>query len=58
MDQRAKLHQKQLEVKDEDLPPEMLEERAKIEESDKILKNKTKVKESLEAGINCTRRSV
>ena len=58
MNQRAKLHQKQLEVKDEDLPPEMLEERAKIEESDKILKNKTKVKESLEAGINCTRRSV
>ena len=58
INQRTQLHQRQLEIKDEDLTPEIIEDRAKIQESDNILKNKNKIKESLEAGINCTRRSV
>jgi len=58
INQRTQLHQRQLDIKDEDLTPEIIEDRAKIQESDNILKNKNKIKESLEAGINCTRRSV
>jgi hypothetical protein len=57
MQQRTILHQKQLNIKDEDLIEPMLQERATIEEIDNSIKNKTKIREAIEAGTNCTKRN-
>ena len=59
MNQRKQFLLKQLDIIDEDtLPDQIKEDNLKINQSDNLLKNKNKVKESLQAGINCTRRSL
>ena len=51
-------HQKQLDVKDEDLKETgILEDRAEIQKIDKSIKNKTKIRDAIEAGTNCTKRN-
>ena len=57
MQQRTVLHQKQLGIKDEELTETMLQERAVIEQIDNSIKNKTKIREAIEAGTNCTKRN-
>tara|TARA_R110000868_G_scaffold407206_1_gene688427 strand:+ start:2735 stop:4006 length:1272 start_codon:yes stop_codon:yes gene_type:complete len=58
INQRTQLHQRQLEIKDEDLIPEIVKDRNEIQDIDNRKKNINKIKESLDAGVNCTRRSV
>jgi len=58
LNQRNQFHQKQLDIRDEDLVPEIIQDKNKILETDKLLNNKTKIRESLDAGISCTRRSI
>jgi len=56
--QRTAFHQKQLGIKDEDLTlTGILEERTVIEEIDSSIKNKTKIRNAIEAGTNCTKRN-
>ena len=57
MQQRTVLHQKQLGIKDEELTETMLQERTVIEQIDNSIKNKTKIREAIEAGTNCTKRN-
>ena len=57
MKQRRKLHQKQLGIKDEDLTEPMIQERVAIKEIDDSIKNKTKIRQAIEAGTNCTKRN-
>ena len=59
MNERKQFLLKQLDIIDEDtLPDQIKEDNLKINQSDNLLKNKNKVKESLQSGINCTRRSL
>ena len=57
MQQRTVLHQKQLNIKDEDLTEPMIQERNAIKEIDNSIKNKTKIRQAIEAGTNCTKRN-
>jgi len=57
MTQRRTLHQKQLGIKDEDLIEPMIQERNAIKEIDDSIKNKTKIRQAIEAGTNCTKRN-
>ena len=57
MQQRTTLHQKQLNIKDEDLTEPMIQERGVIKEIDDSIKNKTKIRQAIEAGTNCTKRN-
>ena len=50
-------HQKQLNLKDEDLVDSILQERTVIEQIDNSIKNKTKIRQAIEAGTNCTKRT-
>ena len=58
LNQRSKLQQKQLNIKDEDLTDSFLEDTNKIKEIDNLLKNKTTIKDSLNAGFDCVVRSI
>jgi len=58
LNQRSKLQQKQLNIKDEDLTEKFSEDKKQIEDIDNLLKNKTTIKDSLNAGINCVIRSI
>jgi len=49
--------QKQLDVKDQDLGEEFSVDRAEIKKIDESIKNKTTVREAIEAGTNCTKRN-
>jgi len=57
MQQRTAFHQKQLNLKDEDLVDSILQERTVIEQIDNSIKNKTKIRQAIEAGTNCTKRT-
>jgi len=57
MQQRTAFHQKQLNIKDEELTESMIKERADIKEIDNSIKNKTKIRQAIEAGTNCTKRN-
>ena len=57
MQQRTILHQKQLNIKDEDLIEPIIQERNDIKKIDKSIKNKTQIREAIEAGTNCTKRN-
>ena len=57
MQQRTALHQKQLNIKDQDLIEPMIQERNAIKEIDDSIKNKTKIRQAIEAGTNCTKRN-
>ena len=52
----TKVRQKQLDIKDEDIPP-ISENKAEIEKIDNNIKNKTKIRETIEAGTYCTKRN-
>ena len=52
----TKVRQKQLDIKDEDIPP-ISENKAEIERIDNNIKNKTKIREAIEAGTYCTKRN-
>jgi hypothetical protein len=57
LSQRNKFHQKQLDIKDEDLKDTgILEDRLEIENINKDTKNKITFKEAIRAGANCMRR--
>jgi hypothetical protein len=58
LNQRSKLQQKQLNIKDEDLVERFSEDMKQIQDIDNLLKNKTTIKDSLNAGINCVIRSI
>ena len=49
--------QKQLDVKDQDLGEEFVADKAEIKKIDESIKNKTTVREAIEAGTNCTKRN-
>lgn len=51
-----KVRQKQLDIKDEDIAP-ISENKAEIEKIDNNIKNKTKIREAIEAGTYCTKRN-
>jgi hypothetical protein len=55
--QRAAFHQKQLNIKDEELVDSILQERTVIEEIDNSIKNKTRIRDAIKAGTNCTKRN-
>ena len=55
--QRTAFHQKQLNIKDEDLVDSILQERTVIEEIDNSIKNKTRIRDAIKAGTNCTKRN-
>ena len=57
MTQRRTLHQKQLNIKDEDLTEPMIQERNAIKEIDDSIKNKTKIRQGIKAATNCTKRN-
>jgi len=58
MNQRNTFHQDQLNIKDEDLKQTgILEDRAEIRQIDNSIKNKTKIRQAIEAGTNCTKRN-
>jgi len=57
MQQRTILHQKQLNIKDTDLIEPMIQERNDIKKIDNSIKNKTQIREAIEAGTNCTKRN-
>jgi hypothetical protein len=58
INKRNLLHQKQLNIKDEDLIESFKEDAKKIQEIDNLLKNKTTIKDSLNAGFECVIRSI
>ena len=49
--------QKQLDVKDQDLGEEVVADKAEIKKIDESIKNKTTIREAIEAGTNCTKRN-
>jgi len=49
--------QKQLDVKDQDLGEEFVADKSEIKKIDESIKNKTTVREAIEAGTNCTKRN-
>ena len=55
--QRTAFHQKQLNIKDEELVDSILQERTVIEEIDNSIKNKTRIRDAIKAGTNCTKRN-
>ena len=57
MQQRTAFHQKQLNIKDEDLAEPMIQERNDIKKIDNSIKNKTQIRQAIEAGTNCTKRN-
>jgi hypothetical protein len=56
--QRTKLQQKQLNIKDEYLIEKFSDDEKTIKEIDNTLNNRTTIKDSLNAGINCVIRSI
>jgi len=56
INQTTKFRQKQLDIKDEDIVP-ISGNKAEIEKIDNNIKNKTKIREAIEAGTNCTKRN-
>ena len=54
---RNEFHQKQLNIKDEDLTPEIIQDRAEISKIDESIKNKTTIRDAIKAGTNCTKRN-
>ena len=52
----TKVRQTQLDIKDEDITP-ISENKAEIEKIDNNIKNKTKIREAIEAGTYCTKRN-
>ena len=52
----TKVRQKQLDIKDEDVTP-IAENKAEIQKIDNNIKNKTKIREAIEAGTYCTKRN-
>jgi hypothetical protein len=58
INQRNLLHQKQLNIKDEDLSDDFLEDRKKILEISNVLNKKVSISDSINAGINCVMRSI
>lgn len=59
LNQRQKLHQKQLDVKDEDLDELEIginQDRAEIQKIDNNIKNKTTIRDAIRAGANCVKR--
>ena len=59
LNQRQKLHQRQLDVKDEDLDEldiGLVQDRAEIQKIDNNIKNKTKIRDAIRAGANCVKR--
>lgn len=54
---RNTFHQQQLNIKDEDLIPEIRQDKAEITKIDNSIKNKTKIRDAIEAGTNCTKRN-
>jgi hypothetical protein len=54
---RNTFHQRQLDIKDEDLIPEIKENRAEINKINESIKNKTKIRDAIKAGTNCTKRN-
>lgn len=58
INQRNILHQKQLNIKDEDLSEEFLQDRKKISEISNVLNKKVSIADSIDAGINCVMRSI
>jgi len=57
MQQRTAFHQKQLNIKDEELTGTMIQERADIKKIDSSIKNKTQIRQAIEAATNCTKRN-
>ena len=58
INQRNVLHQKQLNIKDEDLSEEFLDDRKKISDISNILNRKVSISDSITAGINCVMRNI
>ena len=58
INQRNLLHQKQLNIKDEDLSDDFLEDRKKISEISNVLNKKVSISDSINAGINCVMRNI
>jgi len=56
LNDRNKFHQKQLDIKDEELTPEMKQDRADIQKIDNNIKNKTTIRDAIRAGVNCVKR--
>ena len=56
--EREKFHQKQLDIKDEDIAKDtnILADRAEIKKIDNIMKNKNKIRDAIRAGSNCIKR--
>jgi len=54
-----KVRQKQLEIKDEDIDvvPGISESKIEIEKINNNIKNKTKIREAIQAGTYCTKRN-
>ena len=58
INQRNVLHQKQLNIKDEDLSEEFLDDRKKISDISNVLNRKVSISDSITAGINCVMRNI
>lgn len=58
MNKRNVLHQKQLNIKDEDLSDDFLEDRKKISDISNVLSKKVSIRDSIDAGINCVIRNI
>ena len=56
LNQTVKFRQKQLDIKDEDIS-ELSSAKTEIEKIDNNIKNKTKLRESIEAATHCTKRN-
>ena len=59
LNQRQKLHQKQLDVKDEDLNEldiGIQQDRSEISKIDNNIKNKKTIRDAIRAGANCVKR--
>jgi len=56
LNQTVKFRQKQLDIKDEDIS-ELSSAKTEIEKIDNNIKNKTKLREAIEAGTHCTKRN-
>jgi acetolactate synthase small subunit len=54
---RNTFHQQQLNIKDEDLILEIRQDKDEITKIDNSIKNKTKIRDAIEAGTNCTKRN-
>jgi hypothetical protein len=58
INKRNLLHQKQLNIKDEDLSDDFLEDRKKILNISNVLNKKVSIRDSIDAGINCVIRNI